>query len=77
MPEDITPQLGTIGTSVMDELIDRLDADLSEDMIAVATAITKAMMRAAKVMRVGAERRGTGPDPEEVDLWADTYGAGR
>lgn len=79
MPEDITPQLGTIGTSVMDELIDRLDADLSEkDTIAVATAITKAMMRAAKVMAASVPNvEVLDPDPEEVDLWADTYGAGR
>ena len=37
MPEDITGQLSLVGTSVMEELIDRLDADLSEkDLIAAS-----------------------------------------
>ncbi len=77
-PEDITPQLATVGASLMDELICRLDADLSEkDMTAIATAISKAVMRAAKVMAASVPNvEVLDPDPEEVDLWAERYGAG-
>jgi len=72
MPEDITPQLATV-----DELIDRLDTHLSEkDLTAVATAISKAVMRAAKVMAASVPNvEVLDPEAEEVDLWAETYGA--
>jgi hypothetical protein len=76
MPEDITPQLTTVSASVMDELLGRLDADLSEeDLTAIATAISKAVMRAAKVMAASVPNvEILDPDPEEVDIWADMYG---
>ena len=76
MPEDITPQLATVGASLMDELIGRLDTDLPEkDLTAIATAISKAVMRAAKVLAASVPNiEVLDPDPEEVDLWAERYG---
>jgi hypothetical protein len=79
MPDDITPQLTMAGAHIMDELVGRLEADLSENhTIAVATAISKAVMWAAKVMAASVPNvEVLDPEPEEVDLWAETYGASR
>jgi hypothetical protein len=75
--DDLTFTLTTVGAALMDELIGRLDANLSEkDLTAIATAISKATLRGANVVAASVPNVQVHvTEPEEVDFWADTYGA--
>jgi len=80
---DYTPHLAASGQMILGELLDRLDADVSErDAAAMSAAVTKASLRGfdlgqasvceqlpASVSIIG----GRGRDETEVDLWAERY----
>jgi hypothetical protein len=73
------------GGAILGEVVERLDADLSEkDLVAVATAITKALVVAANrgVAEATAQIAEQHPDLElklhhdvtQYDEWAERYG---
>ena len=76
---DLSENLATIGVAMMDELVRRLDVELTrKDLTAVTTALMKASLRAAKVTVRAFEEQGVVIEqadlgPEELDLWAELY----
>ena len=77
--EDLTPWLVAAVKPIVHEMMDRLDADLSEpDLIAVATAVQKAMIAGARHgVAVLAGQEG-GPTVtwtgDDYDEWTERFG---